>query len=653
MRPRWLQGAGACLWSACLSAALLPAQGARPVLSGEFVVRRADSLWKEAVRRGTRSDSGLPGPRHWVQGARYDMQAVIDPARRSLRGAGTLRYRNRSPDTLSTVALTLSQNLFRSGAPHNEAVPYTGGIILDTLCIARLAGAPSSRLCAAGAARAVTADLRVEHTVAWLTLPAPLAPGDSLDVRAQWHFTVPDETAPRMGSDGQVTMIGYWYPQFAVYDDVAGWQADPYLGAGEFYMDQADYDVRITAPPGYLVPATGTLQDAGDVLSPVVRERLARASRSFAAVNVVTDSLRMAGGATLRGAPLTWHYTATGVRDFAFYASREVLWDAMAALVPRAAVAGEMDTVMIHAFYRPGAKAWRRAADYGRQSVEHFSRTLWPYPWPQMTLVEGIVDGGMEYPMLTVVSVGNEPRELLATLAHEIGHMWFPMQVGSDERRFAWMDEGLASWMERSVLRASTGRDDDEDGLPDLYRTVAGMKGEQSMLTHADHFSGPLTYTAASYDKLVVVFRAFAAEYGDTTLVQGLQQFGRAWRGRHPYPADFTRMVFAAAGAERAAFVREWVEGTGRFDARIDDVTRLRDTLTVIVREDGAAHLSVPVVVTRDGGRTETHLLRASAFRAAPAQELRIPDARSVRSVVLDPGRTRPDVDTANQRWAP
>ncbi len=628
----------------------LRAQTARTVLDGERVVRHVDSLWEAAVERGTRSLSGAPGPRNWVQGARYELRVSVDPSARALRADGLLRYRNRSPDTLRTLALSLAQNLFRSDAPHNETVPVTGGIDIDGLCIARLADLPESSRCAPGV-WSHSADLRVENTIAWITLPKPLMPGDSLDLRAKWHFTIPSEDAPRMGSDGIVTMIGYWYPQFCVYDDVSGWEVDPYLATGEFYMDHADYDVRVTVPAGFLVAATGLLQNAADVLSPGARERLQRAARSFAAVQIVSDSLRKAVAATAPGATLTWRFLADSVRDFAFYTARDVTWDAMAALVLRPG--GGQDTVLVHALYRPRVHEWRRAADFGRQSIEHFSQLLWPYPWRQMTLVEGIVDGGMEYPMLTVVSGSGDTRDFLATLAHEIGHMWFPMQVGSDERRFAWMDEGLASWLERSLLRVSTGHDDDEAGLPDLYRTVAGMRAEQSMLTHADHYSGALTYTAASYDKLVVVFRAFGAEYGDSALVHGVRTFGRAWTGRHPYPPDFFRLVFAAAGDERDAFVREWVRGTGHFDARIDDVVRLHDTLTVTIASVGGSHLSVPVVVTRHDGRTERQLIPAAAFRRNPTQTIRIAGARSVTSIVLDPAHTRPDVNVANQRWAP
>lgn len=640
-RAHWLFAAGACL-------AAFPLIAQTP-LDGERAVRRVDSLWDAARARGTRAIDGAPGPRYWAQRASYTLHATLDPATHSLRGDGVLRYYNRSPDTLRVLALSLAQNLFRPGAPHNEAVPVTGGLVLDVFCVARLAHAPAARLCSA--APAVTGALRVDNTIAWLTLPAPLAPGDSADLRAAWHFVIPPASAPRMGSDGSVTLIAYWYPQFCVYDDVTGWQADPYLATGEFYMDHADYDVRITVPGGYLVGATGTLMNAADVLSPAAQERLQRAAQSFAAVPIVNDSLRRANAATATRSVLTWRFMARDVRDFAFYASRDVVWDAMAAIVPRGTA--RADTVMVHALYRPRLKDWRRATNYGRQSIEHFSRLLWPYPWPQMTLVEGIVDGGMEYPMLTAVSTDGDARELLGTIAHEIGHMWYPMQVGSDERRFAWMDEGLASWLERSLLRATTGRDDDDAGVPDLYRTVVGMQREESMLTHADHFSGMLTYSAASYEKLVVVLRAFGAEYGDSALVGGLRAYGEAWTGRHPYPPDFVRMVFAAAGDEREAFVRDWVRGVGTFDARIDDVVRARDTLTVTVHSSGGAHLSVPVVITRDDGQAEQRMIPVAAFRRNAVQTLHVAGARSVTSIVLDPHHTRPDINTANQRWAP
>jgi hypothetical protein len=643
-RSRWLVIAGALV-----AVSSLGAQRARPVLDGRRVVEAADSLWNDAVIRETRDVDGAPGPRHWVQSARYEMHATLSPSLRSLQAEGLLRYRNRSPDTLLVVALSLAQNLFAPNAPHDEPVPVTGGVTLDGFCIAKLTHAPAERLCR-NTLHDVTADLRVDFTVAWLTLPAPLLPGDSVDVRARWHFRIPTEYAPRMGSDGSVALLAYWYPQFRVYDDVAGWDADPYLATGEFYMDHADFDVQVTVPSAMLVAATGVLRNPESVLTPLARERLQRAARSRSVVPIVSDSMRRTHGGTLPGTTLTWRFTADSVRDFTFYASRDVVWDAVAALVPGSGEAP--DTVLVHALYRPRVRSWRSAADDGRRSIEHFSRLLWPYPWPQMTVVEGIVDGGMEYPMLTVVSVGPDPRELRSTIAHEIGHMWFPMQVGTNERRFAWVDEGFASWLERSLMVATTGRDDDDEGLPVLYRMMA-TRAAPSMMVHADHYGSAMAYTMASYDKLVVVLRAFAAEYGDSTLLAGIRALGARWSGRHPYPADITRTVFAGAGDERETFVREWVRGTGTFDASIGSVTRARDTLVVEVRVRGGARLSVPVEIRRDDGTVETILIAAAAFRLAPVQTLRIAQARRVRRITLDPRRTRPDIDTGNQQWTP
>lgn len=630
-------------------------RGDAPPLDGGRVVAAVDSLWSAAVARGTRSPDGRPGPRLFTQGARYRLHATLDPRTLRVDGRGALRYLNRSPDTLRTLVLQLAQNLFAKGAPHVEPVPVTGGVTLHALCTARAGGAawraPAPASCATDSTATRDPALAVDGTVATLPLARPLAPGDSVELLARWSFVVPRDRAPRMGTDRSVFMVGYWYPQFAVYDDVAGWQGDPYLATGEFYMDPADYDVAVTVPGGMLVASSGTLRNAHEVLRPAVRERLQRAMRSLAPVQVVGEGERGPGMATLPGERHTWRFTATQVRDFAFYASADVVWDAGVAVVPRAQGPGT-DTVLVQALYRPTRRDWRRAVDYLRVSIELFSRYLWPYGARQMTAVEGIVDGGMEYPALTVATAGS-PRELFTVLAHEVAHMWFPMEVGSDERRFAWMDEGLASWLERVALRAETGTDDDVDGIPDFWRTLARGRGEQSVLHHSDRFRSIVTYSVAAYERPVVALRAFTAEHGDSALVAGLRAYGQAWRGRHPYPPDFVRMVFAAAGDQRDAFAREWLLGTGWLDLAIDDVQPAGDSLAVRVRSLGGAHLSATLAVTRTDGTVQKLPVPARALRAAAADgvTLVVPDARTVRTLQLDAERRLPDLDRANDHW--
>jgi hypothetical protein len=597
------------------------------------MVREVDAAWERARGRGTRAADGRPGAGHWTQGARYVLSATFDPRNRRLRGSGTLRYLNRSPDTLTRVALQLSQNLFAKNAPSREQVPVTGGLSIETLCVSRLRGAAARALCAPTPGRDTSA-LQSDFTVGWVTLPAPLLPGDSVDLLAAWSFVLPGRGAPRMGSDGVVHMAGYWYPQFAVYDDVVGWQVDPYLATGEFYMDQASYDVRITVPTGMLVAATGTLQNPEAVLTPTQRERLQRAARSFQPVAIVARDEPRGSGTPSQ----TWHYVSEGTRDFAFYMSRDVVWDAMAALVPRGRA---QDTVLIHALYPPSRKAWRRAADYGRIAIEEFSRRFWPYPWPQMTVVEGIVEGGMEYPMLTIITAATAD-ELFGTTAHEVAHMWFPMQVGSDERRYAWMDEGMADWMQAQAERAQSTTKEDGADLPDAYAMLAG-RSDEGMLVPADGYSSLYSYVMASYDKLSVVFRAYSAQYGDSALMAGVRAYGLAWRGKHPYPADFYRMVFAAAGDERDVFVDEWIRGTGTLDASVSLVNRQRDSVTVRVTSSGGAHTAIPVTIVRDGEPPERRVISARAFRENPVQEFRIGRIRHLQRVTLDADGITPD----------
>ena len=249
-----------------------------------------------------------------------------------------------------------------------------------------------------------------------------------------------------MGQDGEVFYLAYWYPQLAVYDDVSGWKADQYMDNGEFYMDYGSYEVEITVPAGWLVSATGTVQNPEAVLSEQTRARLAQAAQTRETVSIVGEDERQAGVSTASGGMLTWRFKADDVRDFAFGTSNHYVWDATSANVGDHDGDGQNDTAMIHAFYRPDRSLWKRSAEFAQFSIEHLSQTIMPYPYPHMTTVEGIIGGGMEYPMMTLIGPGRNDRSLFGVTYHEIGHMWFPMIVGQDEKQYTWMDEGLTSF---------------------------------------------------------------------------------------------------------------------------------------------------------------------------------------------------------------
>ena len=222
--------------------------------------------FETAVGRGTRTRTGVPGPRYWQQWADYKLSAELNPVSKRMTGSGTITYSNRSPDTLHTVYVQLLQNIFAPNARHNTGVPWS----VEGIEFGKVA-AQGSTLAAGGGEGP---GYEVNGTIMRLRLPKPLVPGGTVDLAFDWKLRVPPDGAPRGGQDGEVYYMNYWYPQMAVYDDVNGWQIDQYVGNAEFYMGYGNYDVSLTLPAGWLVTATGTLQNPNEALSPQTRARL-------------------------------------------------------------------------------------------------------------------------------------------------------------------------------------------------------------------------------------------------------------------------------------------------------------------------------------------------------------------------------------------
>ena len=605
--------------------------------------------FQRAVERGTRTRTGRPGARYWTQRAEYALRAELDPATKRLTGQGTVRYHNRSPDTLAWLAVQLHQNLFAPGAARAEATPVTGGMEL------RRVTAQGETL-AAGAASDSTPGYVVEGTVAWLRLPRKLAPGGTADLAFDWAFTVPPDGAPRMGTDGEIFYLAYWYPQMAVYDDVGGWQTDQYLGNAEFYMGYGDYDVSLTVPAGWLVAATGELRNADQVLAAGTRARLAEARRSGSVVHVVGAAERGAGRATAGGGKLTWRFTARDVRDFAFGTSDRYLWDATHALARDSAGKSTVDTVMIHSFYRPERTkwAWDQSARYGRHSIEFLSRYLWPYPYPQMTAVDGVVScSGMEYPMMTCIGGPRDTLRLYSVTVHEIAHMWFPMQVGSDERRYAWQDEGLTRFNQAQAMREFFRGYDLEGIARDQYLDLARAGGEVELMRHGDQYPhGTAAYGIASYAKMATNMAALRALVGDERFLRAYREYGRRWINRHPQPYDLWNTFEDVTGEDLDWFWRTWWYETWTLDQAVGAVSAAGDSVSIVVEDRGLAPMPARLTITREGGAVERVEVPVERWLAgARRHTVRVGPSPAVARVEIDAERRFPDADRANNLW--
>jgi hypothetical protein len=610
--------------------------------------------FRRAVESGTRTTTGQPGPRYWQQAVSYRIEAELDPATAELRGRERIVYRNRSPQALNTVVLNLYQNIFTETARRNRVAPNTGGVTLDRVAVEGvvLGAVPAGRIGVVTPVAQPAAGYEVAGTLARLTLPRPVAPGDSTVLEIQWRHRIPPagsfRTAWEEALGGRAYNVAQWYPQIAVLDDVNGWDATPYLGDGEFYLEYGDFDVAITVPAGHLVGATGTLQNPEQVLTPEVRARLARAAATDSIVRVVTEAERAAGLATQRppGGRLTWRFRAANVRDFAFATSDRYLWDAGRATLPGGR------SVAIHALYRSGAPHWNEAARYTQHSIGFFSERIIPYAYPQMTVAEGPI-GGMEYPMLNFIPRPAEAADLHSVIAHEVGHEWFPMMIGQNEAAYAWMDEGLTTYHEDEARQAFFPGTDAHGETRASYLRVAGGDTEVPLMRHTDLVSPYGARTVAAYSKPGAMLNALRGILGAETFDGAMRTYATEWTFRHPQPWDFFNTFERVAGRDLDWFFYPWWFETGTLDYAVGAVENVAGGVRVTITDLGDIPAPIQVAATGENGARAVIDIPVESWTVARTRTatFTLPLAGPATRVEVDPAGTLPDVNRANNVW--
>jgi len=415
-------------------------------------------------------------------------------------------------------------------------------------------------------------------TVARLRLAAPVAAGAQAVVEVAWSHKLPGGpgSGHRMVQRWADTLFQptQWFPRVAMYDDVRGWDTELYLGPSEFYNAFGPYDVRISVPAGWLVSGTGTLQNADAVLTPVVRERLARVTASDAITTIVGEGEAGTGMATQPSATgrLTWHFRADSVNDFAWATARRYVWQATRATIPG------RGALPIHMLYLPGrAGLFARAGDITRHALEFYSRLWFPYPFPQLTLQDG-PSAGMEYPMVINSNQG--------AADHETGHQWWPMVVGNNETWHGWLDEGINQYMNLLSDADAAGTAPVLDGLGQAYGRTTGSEAEPPMIWNAN-YAEPQLYGFTTYQKTPLMLSMLGGIVGDSAVQRAHREFALAWRFKHPTAWDWMFAMERALGRDLGWFWNAWLFGTESVDPRIASVTARAGRTTVVVAQDG------------------------------------------------------------------
>ncbi len=609
-----------------------------------------------------RTGAGTPGPALWQNRADYAIDAKIDTATQRLSAEETLTYTNNSPDTLDALWVQLDQNIYRqdsrAGAFGGAGRRRGGNSFTDGYAI--------EAVTAERGGRAVTATYVISDTRMRVDLPATLkGGGGQVKLRIRYHYTVPGlfggRTAWNTNPNGPIYDIAQWYPRMAVYDDVRGWDTLPYL-ANEFYLEYGSFDYAVTVPADMIVAGSGALTNAKDVLTADQLARLEKARLSDKTVVIRTPeeviATKPAGGATK-----TWRFHMDQTRDVAFTASRAFVWDAARINLP------DGKTALAQSVYPPesvGPEGWSRSTEYMKDSVERFSKRWYPYPWPNAINVAGPATG-MEYPGIVFDGITDKAKTLFYISAHEIGHSWFPMIVGSDERRDAWMDEGFNTFID--VYES----DDFANGLygpkrDGEYAPGPETPGEQIATLLKDPGAPPIVFRAdavrETYRHSVTYFKT---AFGLTLLredILGPERFDPAfrkfiadWAFKHPKPSDFFRAMESAGGEDlswfwRGYFLNNWTHDMAVTDVSYDGGDPAKGA-SVKVENLGQLVLPATLRVTYKSGAKREVKIPVEAWMQAGSHTYAFEGLGPIVEAVVDPDRRLPDVDRANNSVRP
>ncbi len=623
------------------------------------------NMIRRAWAAGTRDSTGRPGPNYWQLWNDYTINARFDAPTSTVSGSEHVVIHNNSDSAMRVIVLRLDQNIYAANVPRAETMPeITEGMVVTRLAVNGDSVDISDRSNAAGRSPRSRQQAPITHpiatgmtqTVATVRLPSPVPPKGTATIDAQWHFRVPlvnGVRGLRMGRWGDsLYQVAQWYPRVAVFDDLRGWDTDPYLGPSEFYNNYGHYDVHIDMPAGWLVGATGILQNPQEVLTPQAREKLARAMTSDSTINIVSADERGPGRSTAAGDRLVWHFVADTVGDVAWATSDRFVYDAYHASIPGGA------SVPINIFYEPGhAQAYALAGPTVRHALEFYSRLWMPYAYPTMTMVDG-PEGGMEYPMFIMSSTG--------AADHETGHQWWPMMVGTNETWYGFMDEGFNQYMNRLSRFDRLGQTPNVDSLGQSYGRTSGNEMEAPLMWDAN-YGGPM-YSFQAYGKAPLMLSMLGGIVGDSAVWHAMSGYAKAWRFKHPTPWDYALYMSSALHQDLSWFWYYWLFTTESVDGSIASVRTSGNRTIVTVHQAGA--MPSPVVLQVK--------FAASGPAIRPMSNARMVDAstaivtwpvsvwfngsrdfeatldfggRKIDSITLDPGRRFPDKDPSDNEW--
>ncbi|MDW3196853.1 MAG: M1 family metallopeptidase [Cytophagales bacterium] len=534
-----------------------------------------------------RTASGAPGKDYWQQKADYKMDIRLDDSKQRISGDETITYYNQSPDELPYLWLQLDQNM---RAKDSDSPLLQTGKMQETMSafsFRKYSDDFDGGFDITAVTDANGNDLRymINKTMMRIDLPKPLASGASTTFKISWAYNVNNRLVGggRSGleyfpeDDNYLYTIAQFFPRMAVYDDVEGWQNKQFLGRGEFALTFGDYEVDITVPSDFIVGASGTLQNAGDVLTSEQMERFEKAQNTFdKPVMIVTEKEAKKAEKSKASGTKTWSFKADNVRDFAFCASRKFIWDAMAVQL------SDNNAPLAMSYYpKEGNPLWEEYSTLAvAQTLKTYSKHTIEYPYPVAISVH-TASIGMEYPMICF-NFGRPnkngkytdavKRGMISVIIHEVGHNFFPMIINSDERQWTWMDEGLNTFMQ--YLTEQEWDPEYPSRRGPAANIVPYMRGDNGLarpiMTNSEQIR---QFGANAYAKPATALNILRETVmGPELFDYAFKTYAERWAFKHPSPADFFRTMEDASAVDLDWFWKGWFYTTDYVDVSVENV---------------------------------------------------------------------------------
>ena len=575
-----------------------------------------------AYAKGTRAESGLPGPRYWQNTADYNLKVSFDPTTRLIQGTVEITYRNNSPDSLRQLWFKLYPNLYQKGAPRDASIApadLTDGVQIQQLTINGQATTEQQR--------------RIDATNMVVPVPAgAIGPGQTAQVTVAYSYTLNKGSHQRTGEVAPgAAFVAYFFPRIAVYDDIDGWNRAPYTGSQEFYNDFCTFRADITVPQNFVVWATGDLTNAAQVLTKKYAERLRAAAQQDGITTIISPAEARRRDVTAPNAQNSWHFEAQDVTDFVFATADHYVWQASSLVVDPAT--GRRTRV--DAAYSPKHKDYEEVIDFARGTVRAMSYDFpkWPYPYAHETVFDGLDQ--MEYPMMVNDNPTKTRDDAITLTDHEIFHTMFPFYMGINETKYGWMDEGWATIGEWLISPLLDPKLVDEYGVAAYARAAATEQDLPIAASLTTQQTGAGSFLNA-YPKPGLGYLYVRDLLGEALFTKALHTYIERWHGKHPMPYDFFNSMNAGAGQDLSWFWQRWFFDSGYPDLALQSVTRQTNGYQVVVAAPGTKPVPVDLTITfTDGTTQQLHRTVAVWQSGATAVTLDIPTTKTARKMVL------------------